>query len=84
MAGSEKVLHGWFSQKQKEVMAEPSPRRGDDNGKREFKASPTSIYLTPSGEEVEITEVGKNPNNPSSLFDDFKYVGVVTKWLRHT
>lgn len=35
----------------------------------------SSLYLTPSGEKVQVTVVGENPNRPSSMFGDEVFVG---------
>lgn len=40
----------------------------------------TNIYLTNDGREVEITEVKESAE--ISNFQDAKYLGFVTKWIR--
>jgi len=43
----------------------------------------SSIYLNTNGEKIEVTEVSKkSPEEFDKKFDDMKYVGVVTKWVR--
>lgn len=40
------------------------------------------IYKTPSGQEVEITEIGSFSTLSTSLWKDMKIVGAVTEYVR--
>lgn len=44
----------------------------------------SSIYLTPEGQEVEVTEVVPDGVKPLSKCSDLRYVGEVTNWVRST
>jgi hypothetical protein len=71
-----KIDYGYFSEKQKNLRGEVTrPQRG--------RYQLSSIYLNSKGEEVEVTEVSKkSPQKFTIRFDDMKYIGVVTKWVR--
>ena len=69
-----KILHGWFSQEQKECIYRSK--------NKEDRKPNTNIYLTVDGIEVEITEVCYEMYDHKKNFPDSKYLGKVTKWLR--
>lgn len=67
------MSYGWYSQKQAETY-----------GRSSFNVKPRgpSIYLTPSGKKVTVTEV-TNDKTPFGNWDDYVYVGEVTDYLGH-
>ena len=67
-----KIMHGWYSNKQKNVSV-----KGDE------KRTKSNIYLTDKGKEVEVTEVCKVKDNYNiKAFTDAIYMGKVVKWVR--
>ena len=72
-----KILHGWYSNKQKN---QSKPRLHNDTGKKQPRSN---IYLTENGEEVEVTEVcSEKDNYNTKTFTDAIYKGRVVKWIR--
>tara|TARA_B100000524_G_scaffold340510_1_gene233727 strand:+ start:1974 stop:2213 length:240 start_codon:yes stop_codon:yes gene_type:complete len=73
---SEKVIHGFFSQMQKDSMKN---FKYDDN----MKHSISSIYLNENNEEVEITQICSDETSfNKKIYNDYIYVGKVTKWIK--
>jgi hypothetical protein len=74
MAETKQLYHGWYSQKQKD-------RKSDIIRSDNTMSVPISnIYKHVDGREVEITSVSSTKTPPN--FDDVKYVGQCTNWLR--
>lgn len=72
------ILHAWFSEKQKNQQINHNNRINERN-------KPVSnIYLNASGKEIEITSVSKTEDHGlnTDCFDDIKYLGTVTEWVR--
>ena len=61
---------GWYSEKQRNAIWCIG------------KSRCASIYLTPEGKEIFVTEVTDGLTT-SSRWDDMKMVGPVTKWVRN-
>lgn len=70
------INYGYYSEKQKNLTFRNTiSQRG--------RYSMSNIYLDQQGNEIEITEVSKkSPEEFDKRFDDVKYVGIVTKWVR--
>lgn len=72
------ILHAWFSEKQKNQNINVNNRINKRN-------KPVSnIYLNASGKEIEITSVSETEDHGlnTDYFDDIKYLGTVTEWVR--
>ena len=76
MSVTKEIQYGYYSEKQKNLRCNAMrSQRG--------RYPKSSIYLNTNGEEIEVTEVSKkSPEEFDKNFDDIKYVGVVTKWVR--
>ena len=71
---SEKLLYGWYSEKQKSMNIRNNL---DSNTRRPI----SNIYIDFKGNEVEITQVCPRKNDFNiGFFDDGKFVGLVTEW----
>ena len=85
---SQEIYHAYFSQKQKELRNFIHNQSNAINGilgicKNNIYKPHTNIYLTTDGNEVEVTQICKDPNEYNKKeFTDFVYLGQVTKWLR--
>ena len=66
------VYYGWYSNKQKYSLIH--------NNKKKNPIS--NIYMTPNGDEVEVTMVSKSNNKYDFNFDDIIFKGIVTEWKR--
>ena len=76
MSVTKEIEYGYYSEKQKN-------RRINTIRSQRGRYPTSSVYLNQKGEEIEVTEVTKkSPEEFESRFDDMKYVGVVTKWVR--
>ena len=70
------INYGYYSEKQKNLRFSATRRQRG-------RYSMSNIYLDQQGNEIEITEVSKkSPEEFDKRFDDVKYVGIVTKWVR--
>ena len=70
------INYGYYSEKQKNLRFTATRRQRG-------RYSMSNIYLDQQGNEIEITEVSKkSPEEFDKRFDDVKYVGIVTKWVR--
>jgi len=76
MSVTKEIEYGYYSEKQKN-------QRCNALRSQRGRYPTSSIYLNIKGEEIEITEVSKKSlEELDSGWDDIKYVGVVTKWVR--
>ena len=76
MSVTKEIQYGYYSEKQKN-------RRCNAMRSQRGRYPKSSIYLNTNGEKIEVTEVSKkSPEELDSGWDDIKYVGVVTKWVR--
>ena len=82
MAETKQLYYGWYSQKQKDRRASPLVSYKFNGKERINRAEQpiSNIYKHVDGREVEITEVRLNNTPPN--FDDAKYVGQCTNWVR--
>jgi hypothetical protein len=76
MSVTKEIQYGYYSEKQKN-------QRCNAMRSQRGRYPKSSIYLNTNGEKIEVTEVTKkSPEEFKSRFDDMKYVGVVTKYVR--
>ena len=76
MSVTKEIQYGYYSEKQKN-------RRCNAMRSQRGRYPKSSIYLNTNGEKIEVTEVSKkSPQEFTIRFDDMKYIGVVTKWVR--
>ena len=76
MSVTKEIQYGYYSEKQKN-------QRCNAMRSQRGRYPKSSIYLNTNGEKIEVTEVTKkSPEEFESRFDDMKYVGVVTKYVR--
>tara|TARA_B100000902_G_C26674965_1_gene604961 strand:+ start:80 stop:364 length:285 start_codon:yes stop_codon:yes gene_type:complete len=72
----EDINYGWYSHTQKKMVKE------NISNQNKRKRPISSIYLTPNGDEVEVTMVSKSNNKNDFNFNDIVFKGIVTKWKR--
>lgn len=76
MSVTKEIQYGYYSEKQKNL-------RFNVTRSQRGRYPMSNIYLDQQGNEIEVTEVSKkSPEELDSGWDDIKYVGVVTKWVR--
>ncbi len=73
-----KILHGWFSQKQKDNCRNLKCGLGI----AELPRPISNIYLTVGEVEVEVTEVCHETKDHKKNFKDSQYKGEFVKWVR--
>jgi len=82
------TMIGWYSKKAAVLLGHPNVEyiftAGPDGRMRPIPYTPSprggSVYATPDGREVTVTEVRRDSSRP--MWDDAVCVGEVTRWLR--
>ena len=84
MAETKQLYHGWYSQKQKDRKDRTScvvySKFSGEARINRTEQPISNIYKHVDGREVEITTVTLKKTPPN--FDDVKYVGQCTNWVR--